>query len=57
MERQMYEIVIQSAANGKVVARETLKAYRKNVLAKCYGKPLKPNLYSTSLWGVVERSV
>ena len=39
MERQMYEIVIQSAANGKVLAREALKAYRKNVLAKCYGEP------------------
>lgn len=37
MERQMNEIIIQAAANGKVVARETIKAYRKNVLAKCYG--------------------
>ena len=47
MERQMYEIVIQSAANGKVVARETLKAYRKNVLAKCYGEP-QTHLHITS---------
>ena len=38
LDRQMYEIIIQAAANGKIVARETLKAYRKNVLAKCYGK-------------------
>ena len=37
MQRQMVEIVIQAAANGKIVARETLKAFRKNVLAKCYG--------------------
>lgn len=37
MQRQMYEVVIQAAASGKVVARETLKAFRKNVLAKCYG--------------------
>ena len=38
MERQMYEVVIQASANNKIVARETLRAYRKNVLAKCYGK-------------------
>ncbi|GAB4818255.1 hypothetical protein N2152v2_005301 [Parachlorella kessleri] len=37
MDRQQFEIALQAAANGKIVARETLKAFRKNVLAKCYG--------------------
>lgn len=37
MDRQQFEVVLQAQAGGRIVARETLKAYRKNVLAKCYG--------------------
>ena len=35
--RQMFEVAIQAAVGGRIIARESVKAMRKNVLAKCYG--------------------
>jgi GTP-binding protein LepA len=35
--QQMFQIAIQAAVGGKIVARETVRQLRKNVIAKCYG--------------------
>ena len=37
LPRQLFEVAVQASVNGSIVARETVSAMRKNVIAKCYG--------------------
>ena len=54
--RQLFEIPIQAAIGGKIIARETVKAMRKDVLAKCYGGDIKEGKKRMRQVGSVELS-
>ena len=49
--RNLFEIPVQAAIGGKIIARETVKAMRKDVLAKCYGGDIPPQERSSKREG------